>query len=744
MSFCARIRARIRARSRRRPLAGVLAGALVAGLAPGAGADEVAQENNDAPPVFEWQTLPRTSLNFYGSPGLMDMPDASMMRDGTFAVTASYFGGVGRYTLTFQAFPWMSASFRYNSINDLNLFGFSTYYDRNFDVRFRLLPETRYRPEIALGLQDFAGTGLNSAEYIVATKRFEAPWLGWSDHRSGRLKLTAGLGWGRLGTYGAIGSPFGSRPPGFTGGTGGQIAYNTWFRGPVAPFGGIEWQPDERWSFKVEYSSDAYPLETQTSNVFERKSPFNFGAEYQWTPRTRLGAYYMYGSELGLTLQFQLNPYVAATPMSVRAPQPITPRPDPDLQPELWGTQWASVETATQQLGVALAPIFRQQGLVLETMDAHATSVEVRFRSLSYMSMANAVGRAARTLALTMPASVETFHLVLVSGGMALSRVTIRRSDLEALEFNPEASDALLAVAGIGEAPALASSAVVTPDLYPDKSWSLSPYFQPSYFDPSKPFRLDFGLTLRGTWRPAPGWVLSGAIRQRLAGNIADGRLSNSVLPHVRTDVTLYAQADTTLFDLFASYQWRPAENLYGRVSVGYFEPMFGGLSTELLWKPVSSPLGLGLELNYALQRDYDQRLGFQDYRVFTGHASAYMDFGGGYFGQVDVGRYLAGDIGATFTASRRFDNGWEVGAFFSQTNVSAADFGEGSFDKGIWFRMPISWYLGKPSRQTNGLTIRPVTRDGAARLYVPGRLYGQVRDAHRQALEAQWPRAWE
>jgi hypothetical protein len=26
----------------------------------------------------------------------------------------------------------------------------------------------------------------------------------------------------------------------------------------------------------------------------------------------------------------------------------------------------------------------------------------------------------------------------------------------------------------------------------------------------------------------------------------------------------------------------------------------------------------------------------------------------------------------------------------------------------------------------------------------VPGRLYGQVRDAHRKALSDQWPRVWE
>jgi len=84
------------------------------------------------------------------------------------------------------------------------------------------------------------------------------------------------------------------------------------------------------------------------------------------------------------------------------------------------------------------------------------------------------------------------------------------------------------------------------------------------------------------------------------------------------------------------------------------------------------------------------------------------------------------------------------VGAFFTLTDVSAEDFGEGSFDKGIRVSMPLSWFLGKPNRQTLGTTIRPIQRDGGQRLTVPGRLYGQVRDAHARALKAQWARAWE
>jgi len=213
----------------------------------------------------------------------------------------------------------------------------------------------------------------------------------------------------------------------------------------------------------------------------------------------------------------------------------------------------------------------------------------------------------------------------------------------------------------------------------------------------------------------------------------------------VRTDGVLSArQGDPALENLPLAWRFRPAQNLYGRVTLGYLEDMFGGISGELLWKPVDSRLALGAELNYVAKRDFDLMLGFQDYTVLSGHASAYYDFGGGYMGQLDVGRYLAGDLGATFRLSREFANGWRVGAFATLTTVPFDKFGEGSFDKGFEIQIPISWLLGKPSRTDFGTTIRPIVRDGGARLEVPGRLYETVRANHRAGLEANWARVWK
>ncbi|GAA6209944.1 YjbH domain-containing protein [Cognatishimia sp. WU-CL00825] len=691
-------------------------------------------------PKFEYPKTP--TLGFYGTPGLMDMPSAEMLPDGQFVLGYSQFGGNQRLSLSFQPVPWATATFRYNGIEDLNLFGFSTYYDRSFDVRFRLLKERKVLPAVTLGLQDFAGTGIYAGEYLVATKTFDTPAL-QDGKPKGQLKVTAGLGWGRLGSYGSIAN-LGTRPAYNPSSTGGTLSVDQWFRGNVAPFAGVEWQLDDRWGVKAEYSSDAYVTETQTSNVFQRKSPLSFGLEYQARPGLRFGAYYLYGSEIGISAQLQMRPNHPTQQLRIPAPVPIAPRSQWATSPAHYSQDWANNDAKRLKIRDVFADVLAQDGLVLESIVLEGTSAEVRYRNNKYQSYALTNGRVARAMARGLPPSVETFRIVPVRRGIALSAFVVQRADLEAYEFAPNAADVIANKARIEAAGSPNKDAIVSNNLYPAFGTSFSPYTAPSYFDPSQPFRIDVGVELDAILEPAPGWKVAGTLRHRLAGNVKDGRASNSLLPHVRTDQNEYAQFGTTLENLYVSKRWNAGNNIYGRATVGYLESMYGGVSGELLWKPVDSRLALGVEANYVQQRDFNQRLGFRDYKILTGHASAYYEMDNGFLVQVDAGRYLAGDVGATLSVDRVFKNGWSVGGFVSKTNVSAAQFGEGSFDKGIRFNIPLAWNLGKPSRNGSSMVIRPTQRDGAQRLSVPDRLYSDIREAHQKSLIEQRARFWE
>jgi len=588
---------------------------------------------------------------------------------------------------------------------------------------------------VTIGLQDFVGTGISSAEYIVATKSITP-----------RVKVTAGLGWGRLGSYGSIGDPFGARPATVVGG-GGKPNVNQWFRGPAAPFAGIEWQVSDRVGLKFEYSSDSYDLEDRQRGVIDRRSPFNFGVEYKVSEIVRLGAYYLYGSEVGVTAQITLDPKRRMTGGILGpTPIPVNARPARTSNPGAWSQDWALMPQAAQGLGSALQKLLDTDGLEIEALALNGTTAQLRLRNPQLDSGAQAIGRAARALAATMPASVETFEIVPVVNGIAASKVVILRSDLEELQY-VNANDAILRQrVTISDAGPLPDGAFRPDGLYPRLSWSLSPYIRPSLFDPDDPYRADLGVRLSARYDIAPGLVLSGALSKRLVGNLDNSsRVSNSLAPHkVRTDAVLYDRnADPAIDNLTLAWYSRPGPSLYGRVTVGYLERMYGGVSAELMWKRVSSPLAVGVEVNYAKQRDFDGLLGFQDYGVVTGHVSAYYDFGGGFVGQVDVGRYLAGDIGATVALDREFANGWKVGAFATLTDMPFDTFGEGSFDKGIRVQVPVNWLLGIPTRTEVSTILRPVQRDGGARLDVGGRLYPEIRKYHSGTLDSQWGRVW-
>jgi len=674
------------------------------------------------------------NYNSYGVPGMIDMPTAFGREDAELGFTVSHFRKQTRSTLTFQISERLSASFRYSSIGAIRRAASPTapitynLFDRSFSLQYRVLNEDQYWPAVAVGLNDMVGTGVYGGEYIVASKTL-----------SPRLRASAGLGWGRLGSLGGFKNPlsvlssrFSSRPTRVSG-KGGNFEPGAWFHGNAAFFGGVEWRATDKLRLTAEYSSDAYVGEDGAA--FRRKSPFNFGVSYQYNDRTTLAARYLYGSELGVQLTYAFNPKKPRFGSGLdTAPPPILRR---DARP---AGEWLNLGDPrfVQDARRALS----REGITLDGLEADGKTLRIQIRNERYAISAQAVGRAARILTRIAPPDVEIFDIRLAAEGVPVTSVILRRRDLETLEFHPVAPDLLRVDTRIGDA---ATGLTPIDGRYPALTYGFKPYLTPSFFDPDSPLLLDLGVSLKGRYEPMPGLVFSGEIRRKLVGNLNSGkRVSDSVLQRVRSEAYLYYKAaNTTIPELTAAYYFRPGENLFGRVTAGYLESMFGGVSTELLWKPQNSRLALGVEANYVRQRDFNQRFGFRPYTTFTGHVSAYYDIGGGYQGQIDVGRYLAGDVGATLSLARAFDNGWRVGAFATRTNVSAANFGEGSFDKGILLTIPLDWILGRPNKTQTNLVMRPLLRDGGARLNVSGRLYETVHGLQATELDATWGRFW-
>lgn len=674
------------------------------------------------------------SLNTFGMPGLIDMPMAYGFQDADLATSLAVTKDQTRTTLSFQITPRLTGAFRYSRIDNFRGTG-DALFDRSFDLQYRFVDEGRIRPAIAVGLRDFAGTGLFSSEYVVASKTI-----------SPGFHISGGIGWGALGTYDSIDNPLGvfgdafDRRPGFDG-LGGEPNIDNWFRGPAGVFAGVQWQVNDQLTLSAEYSSDDQSRQ-QGGDVDGLDAPINLGLQYRLQSGAVVQAQLLHGEALGVSAHFVLNPRKPPNGGDTSpAPIPVLQRGDVNAD---WAGPFRQDTIPDDGRTTVLSALLKNEGIILDAIAVQENRVRVQIRNTRYEIEPQAVGRTARSLAFAMPARIEIFEIELMQKGFPVSRVTLRRSDLERLDGAPDAIEQSLAAMQI-----TAGNDDLRLDALPSKglSWRIAPYLSLGVFDPDSPLRADLGIEASASYAITPSLSLSGTARGKVLGNRDDvTRQSNSVLPRVRSDQNLYDQAsDVWVQRLTLDHFGKLSTNLYTRASAGYLEDMFAGLSGEVLWKPVDSRFALGAELNHVFQRDNDRLFGFEDYDydVTTGHVSAYYAMRNGFDVQLDMGRYLAGDWGGTIGLDRRFGNGWSIGAFATLTDVSFADFGEGSFDKGIRFTVPLAWILGTPSQITPSMTLRPIQRDGGARLNLSNRLYPLVRDSHAPEMRDQWGRFW-
>ena len=240
----------------------------------------------------------------------------------------------------------------------------------------------------------------------------------------------------------------------------------------------------------------------------------------------------------------------------------------------------------------------------------------------------------------------------------------------------------------------------------------------------------------------ARGLGIDGQFVVDVADNFTKLRLqSDSVLPHVRTDISEYLRrGKNSIAHLQADYNFNIAPALYGHAYGGLLEEMFAGVGGEVLYRRPDSNWAIGIDATYVAQRGYDQLFDLRNYRTVTGFVTGYYRIPGSQIDTaVSVGKYLAKDYGATFNISRTFDSGVRVGAFATVTNVSATDFGEGRFDKGIFLSVPLDLLYNRHVRSSIGIAYRPIIRDGGAQLVIRQPLIGTTDSATKDNFVRQW-----
>jgi len=662
-------------------------------------------------------TLAQT--NDFGVGGVLDVPSARSPEENTFSATISRKDAFDVYAISYQVMPRLEASFRYSLFNERPRPGsFEGTKDRSFEVKFRLLDESDYLPEVAVGIRDLLGTGVLGAEYLVANKQI------------GPLDVSLGLGWGRL-----AGRSIGKNPlrvlsdefanrEGFTG-FGGEFSLKSYFRGPdVGAFGSVRYSIP-RWNVDLlaAYSSDRYDYEASLG-VFDSADPLSVGIEWEATPGVRLTASWQQGNNLALKLSAALD-----TGME-------SPRKPPNGF-GAWGNA-APVRNveAEERWFPRMAGDAEASGILLRAMKYEDDGVlRLRYSNMAYQVEADAIDRVMHLVDQYAPRSVQTVELTGDSLGLPTHTVRIARSFGQR-----ELADVLPPTISIDRPIEIKQPSETRKYRYPNGTVGAGVNARTYLFDPDHPFLYQIAAQFRGSVDFGDGWGVQATWVQNIKSQFDRiTRDGNSQLPPVRTDLRRYLQEGKSGIDrLVIVKRGKIGRDIYYQTFGGILEEMYSGVGGEVLWRRADPPFAIGANLMAVQQREYDKMFGLRDYKTLTGHVSAYWATGfHGFDVAVHAGRYLAKDVGVTLEVQKRFANGWSVGAFATLTDVPFEVFGEGSFDKGLIFKIPFDLYSPRNTRGAYRLNIRSINRDGGRMIENwPGALWESMRSTHGDMLD--------
>jgi hypothetical protein len=360
-----------------------------------------------------------------------------------------------------------------------------------------------------------------------------------------------------------------------------------------------------------------------------------------------------------------------------------------------------------------------------------------------YNPLPKSVGRAARAAFSVLPPSITSVCVRQNEGGLIPRKTCVSRDEFTKMLAGTLPSAALLAQ---GERNSLADNPGgerIKVKSWPDVTWGLGTGYRQLIGGPDQYYAGQLYASLFGQVDITEHAYIAGNYGQDLVNNFDGLQLpGDSKLPAVRTLVQDYfKQGKSGIFTFNANYVRRLYGDWYGRAVGGILETMYSGIGGEVLYAPLGKPYAIGGEFYKVQQRGFKADFSLRDYTTTTGHVNFYYDIPyKDVRAAISAGRYLAGDDGVTVDLSRRFESGIRAGIFATITDVSADKFGEGSFDKGFYVSIPVDVFFVKERRGARGLTYRPTTRDGGARLDGTAQLYPMLENYKDGALRRDWP----
>mgnify|MGYP001258427532 FL=1 len=603
----------------------------------------------------------------------------------------------------------MEASYFYYRPSDL-LWGGQKgkYLDKGFNVKFSYIPKKDFLPKIAIGLDDLAGTGYFSREYIMSTYSINS------------LKISAGLGWGKYASDSSYKNPLtyineafeSRRSESFDSDevyTGGTFSYSSWFSGPVSFLGGIEWAIPYANGLRLKVEHDPFNYNDFSANLRndasfnlrEKDSDLNFGLSYKINDYLTIDLSYIKGNTF--------NMHFSIGAKTNQPKKKIVKKPEIEKFDE-------------NSFYIDLLYNLNKHSSFLQTADLNDRNLDIAIMNDQFRNpIRNSLYAAtiASDVLNNHDISVDRVNITTINAGLELNKVSYKLVDIS----NE------LPVVDLKEYNSIISSGNKKDYLdnefrpivrFPKVFTEYAPKLVTHIGTPSTPFLKGIELSAVTEIQLHRQLSITSDIRAAVVNDF-NKKESNpgSSLPHVRTDIVRYLQdGELYIKNLQLDYFWSPKRDLYAKVSLGFLESMYGGGGIEVAYKPFYKDFAISLDAYMVKKRDFDQRFKFLDYKTSTANLNFTYHFTPlNIYTNISYGRYLAKDDGFTYDFSRRTKSGFIAGFFFTRTDVPFEIFGEGSFDKGFYFELPLDIFYSQPNRTKINFSLRPLTRDGGAKL---------------------------
>jgi hypothetical protein len=615
------------------------------------------------------------SYNNHGVVGLINMPTARLYDESVFGLTIYDGTPDQKITLTSNPFDWMEASFFYTSLQNKRYCEVSyepickqDYKDKGFNLKLRL-KEEGILPAIAVGFNDFAGTGFYSSEYIVGS------------YGINNLDIHFGLGWGTMNSskhgiknpLGYLSDRFLDRPTN-TEDKGGQFQPDRYFSGQEAsPFFGIAYSLNEKILMKVERDTTAQDARIKYK---QPSSDYSIGIDYAISDNFSIGLSHERGAYSSVKFLYKSNPKSSVKKYKY---QKAADNEDGDKYSKFIknleenGIGVNKISETTSSIGVELTQFVHPNiGLIEEIISSAAMDAGINKNIKKDLKIAD----------LKAVSEIDSKF--------------IKNSDLI---YERKKTKSFNTSTGIKFRPFLAS--------------------REEFFKGALLLENDSEFILRDNL------FFNTNLKYSLADNFDDLIYPpvDTFPAQVRSDIKEYLKNMNKEGVLIGraqlDYYITPKHNHHLMISAGILEDMFSGYGFEYLYFRGNTNYAVGFELFDVQKRDYEWGLGTLDYNNVTGSINFYYrNYGSIPFDmKISYGEYLAGDVGSTIEFSRSFENGTKFGVFATFTDVTPEQFGEGTFDKGIFFNIPIYGNF-------INYTWKPLTKDPGAKLNRRNSLY--------------------